>query len=66
MNNYKGLRNAAYVCQRLALIGGVLWVLNCFFFFAQFFSAGLRLNFHDVIENYGGATMSRQWAEVPR
>lgn len=59
MDHNKGLRNAAYICQRLALFGGVLWALNAIFFFVQFFSDGMRLpNFRSVIESYGGALMA--------
>ena len=59
MDHTKGLRNAAYVCQRLALVGGVLWALNAIFFFVQYFSDGMRLpNFRSVIESYGGALMA--------
>ena len=59
MGNYKGLRNAAYTCQRLALIGGVLWVLNAIFFFFQYFSEGMKMpNFRALIEGYGGALIA--------
>ena len=59
MDKYKGLRNAAYVCQKLAVVGGVLWGLNAVFFFFQYFSEGMRLpNIRAVIENYGGALIA--------
>ena len=59
MDKYKGLRNAAYICQKLALIGGVLWLLNSIFFFVQYFSDGMQLpNIRDVIEGYGGALIA--------
>jgi len=59
MENHKGLRNAAYVCQRLALVGGVLWVLNALFFFVQYFSDGMKVpNFRALIEGYGGALIA--------
>ena len=59
MDNHKGLRNAAYVCQRLALVGGVLWMLNALFFFVQYFSAGMQIpDFRALIEGYGGTLMA--------
>ena len=59
MDNYKGLRSAAYICQRLALIGGVLCVLNAVFFFIQYFSDGMKVpNFRALIESYGGALIA--------
>lgn len=59
MDKNKGLRNAAYVCQRLALVGGVLWALNCVIFFVQYFSAGMSLpSFRDVVQGYGGALIA--------
>ncbi len=59
MDKYKGLRNAAYVCQKLAVIGGVLWLVNALVFFWQYFSAGMRLpDFRAVIDNYGGGLIA--------
>ncbi len=59
MEKHKGLRNAAYICQRLALIGGAVWAVNCVIFFIKYFSAGMQLpNFRDVIESYGGALIA--------
>ena len=59
MDNHKGLRNAAYVCQRLALVGGVLWVLNAIYFFVQYFSDGMKVpDFRSLIEGYGGTLMA--------
>ena len=59
MDRHKGLRNAAYVCQRIALLGGVLWAFNCVLFFIQYFSDGMRLpSFRDIVEGYGGALIA--------
>ncbi len=59
MEKNKGLRNAAYICQRLAIIGGIVWLVNCAIFFVQYFSGGVHIpNFRDVIEGYGGALMA--------
>ena len=59
MEKHKGLRNAAYICQRLAIIGGIVWIVNCLIFFVQYFSAGMRLpNFHEMIQGYGGALIA--------
>lgn len=59
MEKHKSLRNAAYICQRLALVGGVVWLVNSVIFFVQYFSAGMRLpNFRDMIEGYGGALIA--------
>ncbi|MBI1807181.1 MAG: hypothetical protein HYR76_09045 [Ignavibacteria bacterium] len=59
MDDNKGLRNAAYLCQRLALLGGVLWVLNAAFFFVQYFSEGMRVpDFRVLISNYGGTLIA--------
>lgn len=59
MDYHKGLRNAGYICQRLAILGGILWLLNCLFFFVEYFSAGIRIpNFHEIIAGYGGALIA--------
>jgi hypothetical protein len=59
MVNYKGLRNAAYVCQRLAIVGGVLWALNAAFFFFQYFSDGMKVpDFRSLISSYGGTLIA--------
>jgi len=59
MGNYKGLRNAAYICQRLAIIGGILWGLNAVFFFFQYFSDGMKLpDFRSLIATYGGTLIA--------
>ena len=59
MEKHKGLRNAAYICQRLALIGGAVWFVNCVIFFIQYFSAGMQFpNFREVIGGYGGALIA--------
>jgi hypothetical protein len=59
MEYRKGLRNAAYVCQRLGILGGILWIINCLFFFVEFFSNGAHLpNFREVIAGYGGALIA--------
>ncbi len=55
MDRYKGLRNAAYVCQRLALFGGILWVINVVIFFWEYFSTGMSMpDFRELINSYGG------------
>ena len=59
MEQHKGLRNAAYVCQKLALFGGVLWVINVVLFFVQYFSAGMQWpNFRVFVEGYGGGIIA--------
>ena len=56
MDKYNGLRNVAYVCKRLGLLGGVLWFLNSIYYLVEFFSGGLRLpNIRETIASYGGA-----------
>ena len=59
MEQHKGLRNAAYVCQKLALFGGVLWIINVVLFFVQYFSAGMQWpNFRMFVEGYGGGIIA--------
>ena len=59
MDKYKGLRNAAYICQKISMIGGVLWALNVVFFFFQYFSEGMRIpNIRSVVEGYGGVLIA--------
>ena len=59
MDRYKGLRNAAYVCQRLAMFGGILWILNAVVFFIQYFSDGMKLpDFRSLIAGYGGTIIA--------
>ena len=59
MDQHKGLRNAAYVCQKLAIFGGVLWVINVVIFFVQYFSAGMQWpNFRIFVEGYGGGIIA--------
>ena len=59
MDRYKGLRNAAYVCQKLAFFGGILWLINAVIFFWQYFSTGMRIpDFRSLIDSYGGALIA--------
>lgn len=59
MDYHKGLRTAGYVCQKLALVGGVFWAINVVFFFWQYFSEGMRLaDFRTLIEGYGGTLIA--------
>ncbi len=59
MDRYKGLRNAAYVCQKLAIFGGILWVINVVVFFWEYFSMGMRFpDFRELINNYGGTLIA--------
>jgi hypothetical protein len=59
MDYHKGLRNAAYICQRLGILGGVLWIINCLFFFFEFFTSGPHIpNFREIIAGYGGALIA--------
>ena len=59
MEQHKGSRNAAYVCQKLALFGGVLWIINVVLFFVQYFSAGMQWpNFRMFVEGYGGGIIA--------
>ena len=59
MDKYNGLRNVAYLCKRLALLGGVLWFLNSIYYLVEFFSGGLRLpNIRETIAGYGGAIIA--------
>ena len=59
MDKYKGLRNAAYICQKMGLLGGVLWVLNAIFFFIQYFSDGMKIpDVRSLVEGYGGALIA--------
>ena len=55
----EGLRKAAYVTMKLAVIGGIVWLLNVVFFFIEYFSQGVRLpNFRELIAGYGGALIA--------
>ena len=59
MDQHKGLRNAAYVCQKLAIFGGALWAINVVIFFVQYFSAGMQWpNFRVFVEGYGGGIIA--------
>jgi hypothetical protein len=59
MDKYKGLRNAAYICQRMGLLGGVLWLLNAVFFFVQYFSEGMKIpDIRVMVQGYGGALIA--------
>ncbi|HZY10880.1 MAG TPA: hypothetical protein VFF29_06965 [Bacteroidota bacterium] len=59
MDKYKGLRNAAFICQKLAFLGGIIWVINSVLFFIQYFSAGMQFpNFRDLVSTYGGALIA--------
>jgi hypothetical protein len=59
MDQNKGLRNAAYLCQKLAIFGGVLWVINVVIFFFQYFSTGMQWpNFRAFVEGYGGGIIA--------
>ena len=59
MDQNKGLRNAAYLCQKLALFGGILWIINVVIFFIQYFSAGMKWpDFRAFIEGYGGGIIA--------
>ena len=59
MGNNKGLRNAAYICQRLSIVGGILWALNAIFFFVQYFSDGMKLP-DFIISGIPLATLNRE------
>jgi hypothetical protein len=59
MDKYKGLRNAAYLCQRMGILGGILWILNAAFFFFQYFSEGMKVpDIRSLINGYGGALIA--------
>lgn len=59
MDKYKGLRGAAYICQKLGLIGGVVWLINVVFFFIQYFSEGMRFpDVRSLVQGYGGALIA--------
>ena len=59
MEYHKGLRTVGYLCMRLSILGGILWVLNALFFFVEYFNHGFHIpNFHDVIAGYGGALIA--------
>ena len=59
METYKGLRNAAYICQRLALFGGIFWAINVAIFFVQYFSSGMKFpDFRSLVEGYGGTLIA--------
>lgn len=56
MDKYKGLKNAAYLCQKMGILGGILWVINAIFFFIQYFSEGMKFpDIRVLVEGYGGA-----------
>jgi len=59
MDQNKGLRNAAYLCQKLALFGGILWIINVVIFFIQYFSDGMKWpDFRTFVEGYGGGIIA--------
>ncbi|MBI4546495.1 MAG: hypothetical protein HY707_00835 [Ignavibacteriae bacterium] len=59
MDQHKGLRTVAYVCQKLAVLGGVFWGLNAIFFFYQYFSDGMKMpDFRSLIASYGGTLIA--------
>lgn len=56
---YKMLRNVAYVCQGLAWIGVLLWLINAIiFFYTVFFTAAGFPNIRDIITGYGGGLIA--------
>lgn len=55
----KGLHTAAYLCQKLAIIGGIIWIINVIIFFVQYFSEGMKWpDFRIFIEGYGGGIIA--------
>ena len=59
MDKFKGLRNVSYLCQKLGMLGIILWIINAVIFFISFFSQGMRMpNFRDLVEGYGGTLMA--------
>jgi hypothetical protein len=59
MDKHKGIRNVAYICQKMSIIGGIVWILNVIFFFIQYFSAGMKIpDIRDVMQSYGGALIA--------
>jgi len=59
MDKYKGLRTISYICQKLAILGVVLWVLNAIFFFIQYLSEGFQLpDIRGFIASYGGTLIA--------
>lgn len=58
MDHRKGLRNAAYICMRLAILGGILWFINAVVFFVEWFKNGFHLDFSNILTNYGGALIA--------
>jgi hypothetical protein len=59
MDKYKGLHNVAYLCQKMSIIGGVVWVLNAIFFFIQYFSEGMKIpDVRSLMQSYGGALIA--------
>ncbi len=59
IERYKGLRNAAYICQKLVIFGGMLWIVNAVIFFWQYFSTGMKFpDFRLLVDNYGGALIA--------
>ncbi|MBU1298133.1 MAG: hypothetical protein KKF20_00025 [Bacteroidetes bacterium] len=58
-SKYKMLSNVAYVCQGLAWIGVLLWIINAIIFFYTFFSSGPGIStVKDIIANYGGGIIA--------
>jgi hypothetical protein len=59
MDKYKGLRNVSYLCQKLGMLGIILWIINAVIFFVSYFSEGMKVpNFRELIQGYGGALMA--------
>ncbi len=59
MDQHKGLRTVAYLCQKLGIFGIVLWFLNALIFFIQYFSEGMKWpNFRQFVEGYGGGLIA--------
>jgi len=58
-SKHKMLRNVAYLCQGLAWIGAILWILNAIIFFYTFFSSCTGIpSFKDLLTNYGGGIIA--------
>jgi hypothetical protein len=58
-SKYKMLKNIAYLCQGLAWIGGVLWIVNAIIFFYTYFTSKIDLpKIGDLVTGYGGGIIA--------
>ena len=56
---HKTIRNVAYLCHGIGLLGIIFWVINGLIFFYQFAARGFTSpTIRELIINYGGALIT--------